>query len=302
LGRNTCTTQDLSLSKFYLMTNIPLHLLTDKTNLGLKLIYFKKGDVFVDNDGILSPHRDDHYIFFLLESGSGSIMIDFVDMPLPEHSLYYILPTQVHQRIKNYEADGWMIAVDTALIPPECRQVFESTLVLQQPHVLSTVYLQQFRELLALLFLKYKEDHTGRFYVLSVHSLLQSFSAIAASCYNGDMDMNLKMSRPAQLKSQFKDLLTAEIRTIKSPAVFAARLYVSEAYLSEILRKTTGFPPIYWIHQEVIMEAKRLLYYSDLTVKEIAHTLGYTDHSYFSRLFRKNAGVSALAFREQYRK
>ena len=284
------------------MTNIPLHLLTDRTNLGLYLKYFKKGDVVVDEEAILSAHRDDHYMFFLLESGSGSVMIDFIDMPLPEHSLYYILPTQVHQRIKNYAADGWVIAVDTALVPPECRNVFESTLILQQPHVLSAAHLQQFRELLALLLVKYNEDNAGPFYVLAVHSMLQSFLAIAATCYNGDANMNLKVSRPAQLKSQFKDLLTTEIRTVKSPAAFAAMLHVSEAYLSEILKKTTGFPPSYWIQQEVIMEAKRLLYYSDLTVKEIAHTLGYADHSYFSRLFSKNTGTSAIAFRDRYRK
>ncbi|MBB6107664.1 AraC-type DNA-binding protein [Mucilaginibacter lappiensis] len=284
------------------MTNIPLHLLADRTNLGLYLKYFKKGEVVVDDEAILSAHRDDHYMFFLLENGSGSVMIDFIDMPLPEHSLYYILPTQVHQRIKNYAADGWVIAVDTALIPPECRTVFESTLILQQPHVLNAAYLQQFRDLLALLFVKYMEDNAGPFYILAIHSLLQSFFAIAATCYNGDADMNLKVSRPVQLKSQFKDLLTTEIRTVKSPAAFAAKLNVSEAYLSEILKKTTGFPPSYWIQQEVIMEAKRLLYYSDLTVKEIAHTLGYTDHSYFSRLFSKITGTSAIAFRDQYRK
>lgn len=50
------------------------------------------------------------------------------------------------------------------------------------------------------------------------------------------------------------------------------------------------------------MEAKRLLYYSQLTVKEIAHDLGYEDHSYFSRMFRKVTGVSAITFRDQYRK
>ncbi len=284
------------------MTNIPLHFLKDKTSLGLRLKYFKKGDIFVDNEGVLSAHRDDHYIFFLLESGSGSVMIDFIDVPLPEHSLYYILPTQVHQRIQNHATDGWVIAVDTALIPPECRNVFENNLLLQKPHLLSTSYLQQFRELMALLFLKYKEDNSGSFYVLAIHSLLQSFFAIAATCYSGGVAMNLKVSRPLQLKNQFKNLLTAEIRTLKSPAAFAAKLNVSEAYLSEILKKTTGFPPSYWIQREIIMEAKRLLYYSDLTVKEIAHDLGYTDHSYFSRLFSKNTGTSAIVFREQYRK
>lgn len=284
------------------METIPLHLLKDKTTLGLHLKYFKKGEVFFDDEVTSVAHRDDHYIFFLLESGSGSVMIDFVDMSLPQQSLYYILPTQVHQRIQNQNANGWFIAVDTALVPPACRHIFENTLALQQPHSLNNDTFEQFQHLLALLFLKYNENNTGQFYVMAVHSLLQSLCAFAATCYTNDMDMNLKVSRAVQLRSQFKDLLTSEIRKIKSPKAFAAKLNVSEAYLSEILKKTTGFPPSYWIQQEVIIEAKRLLYYSDLTVKEISHTLGYNDHSYFSRLFNKITDVSALTFRQQYRK
>jgi AraC-like DNA-binding protein len=50
------------------------------------------------------------------------------------------------------------------------------------------------------------------------------------------------------------------------------------------------------------MEAKRLLYYSDMNVKQIAHTLGYDDHAYFSRQFRKVTGITPLGFRVQYRK
>ena len=50
-----------------------------------------------------------------------------------------------------------------------------------------------------------------------------------------------------------------------------------------------------------MMEAKRLLYYTELSIKEISNQLGYTDHSYFSRFFRKATGMSASYFRKQYR-
>ena len=111
-----------------------------------------------------------------------------------------------------------------------------------------------------------------------------------------------KITRPVELTNQFKSLLAAEARSIKSPASYASRLNVTEGYLNESLKKTTGFTVSYWIQQEVILEAKRLLYHTQLNVKEISHILGYDDHSYFSRLFRKAAGISAIAFREHYRK
>lgn len=282
------------------MKNIPVHLLKDRTSLGLHIKRLENINHSPEEEDKLGAHRDDHYIFFLLEKAFGSFKIDFNEIQLSGSKLYYVLPTQVHHRFKTGE--GWAIFVDTALIPPECRSVFEGSLLLQQPYALNEIQLSQCRNLLTLLCEKYEEDSTDPFYIMGLHALLQSFLAIAAGCYNGDADQNLKTSRPEQLTRQFKNLLVADLHSNKSPSDYAAMLNVSESYLSEAIKKTTGFPVSYWIQQEVMTEAKRLLYYSQLTVKEIAHTLGYTDHSYFSRLFRKVAGTSAITFREQYRK
>ena len=53
--------------------------------------------------------------------------------------------------------------------------------------------------------------------------------------------------------------------------------------------------------QEIMLEAKRLLYHSNCSVKEIAHELGYEDHTYFSRLFKKTVGDTPGEFRRHYR-
>ena len=78
-------------------------------------------------------------------------------------------------------------------------------------------------------------------------------------------------------------------------------LSITSSYLNEVVKETSGQPVSHWIQNEVMMEAKRLLYYTDLSIKEIAFGLGYEDHAYFSRLFRKVAGRSAGQFREEYR-
>ncbi len=284
------------------MNSIPVHLLQDRTTLGMQLKRFEMGDLPEEDEALLGAHRDDHYIFFLLEQGSGSLMIDFHEVRLSGGMLYYILPSQVHHRIRTALVEGWFIAVDTALIPSECRMVFEGGLLLQQPYLLNKVQLGQVHNLLTLLQEKFLEERTNPFYIPVIHALLQSFLVIAAGCYNVSLGKDVKVSRPSELTRAFKKLLVAELRTNKSPADYASMLNVSESYLSESLKKITGAPVSYWIQQEVMLEAKRLLYYSELTVKQIAHNLGYADHSYFSRLFRKVTGSSAIAFRQQYRK
>jgi AraC-like DNA-binding protein len=284
------------------MKDIPLHQLRDRTSSGLHIKHFKIGQPY--NDDIISQgaHRDDHYIFFVLQKGTASLMIDFHELSLETGSLYYILPRQVHHRIRNEHADGWFIAVDTVLIPPDCRDIFESQLLLQQPYALNETQLKESKTLLTLLLEKYEENDSNNFHMMVVRSLLQTFLGIAAGFYSNVTGTNSKLTRTLELSKEFKKLLVTNIREIKSPSAYASRLNVSANYLNEVIKNVTGFPVSYWIQEEVMIEAKRLLYYSQLNVKEIAHSLGYEDHAYFSRFFKKAAGVSALAFREEYRK
>ena len=284
------------------MSQIPVHILKERTTLGFHLKRLKQGEVIDDHAGILKAHRDDHYNFFIQESGSDLMMVDFNEIGLTGSQIYYILPSQVHHRVFKEAVNGWFIAVDTALITAECRKVFEGSLLLQQPFTLSDVQTRHCGDLLMLIHQKYLQTEGDQFQIGALHALLQSFLSTAAGCYNGYSGMSIRASRLTQLTGQFKGLLVDNLHLKKRPSDYAAMLHVSEAYLSEALKKTTGFPVSYWIHQEVMMEAKRLLFYSQQTVKEIAHHLGYADHSYFSRLFRKVTGLSAIAFREQYRK
>ncbi|GAA3988643.1 helix-turn-helix domain-containing protein [Mucilaginibacter dorajii] len=283
------------------MKDIPVHQLKERATSGLEIHRFLEGDM-PKADEPLGAHRDDHYLFFLLEGGLASMMNDFQEVHFEASQLYYVLPGQVHHRIKNFEAFGWFIAVDTMLLSPDYRSIFENQLIMQQPYRLTDVQLNQCKNLLNLLYEKYCEDESRTFYLPVVHSLLQSFLGMAACCFSHTGNQRLMTSRPVQLAQQFKKLLVEHVREVKSPSAYANMLNVSETYLNEALKKVTGMSVSYWIQQELLLEAKRLLYYSQMNVKEIAHTLGYDDHAYFSRLFKKTEGSTPLSFRKGYRK
>jgi AraC family transcriptional activator of pobA len=284
------------------MKDIPVHQLKERSNLGLDIKRFLPWELVAEEHQVLNAHRDDHYIFFLVDSGSATIMIDFHEITIVNGTLFYVLPGQVHHGVGNDMAGGWFMAVDTLLIPPDCRKVFENQLLLQQPIVLSDVQMRQSQQLFNLLQEKLKEDSQNSFYLPVIHSLLQSFIGIAAGCFSQVNGPGMQLSRPFELSRQFKILLVDHIHTEKSPSAYAALLNVSETYLNEALKKATGLPVSYWILNEVMLEAKRLLFYSNQNVKEIAHTLGYEDHAYFSRLFKKAEGRTPLTFRAAYHK
>ncbi|MNJ62533.1 HTH-type transcriptional activator RhaS [compost metagenome] len=70
------------------------------------------------------------------------------------------------------------------------------------------------------------------------------------------------------------------------------------ATLGRLCQEHLGMTPMNVINARLVLEAKRMLGHSSLSVKEIAHELGFVDVGYFSRFFRKQAGVSPSGFRE----
>jgi AraC-like DNA-binding protein len=76
-------------------------------------------------------------------------------------------------------------------------------------------------------------------------------------------------------------------------------LHVTTNHLNETVKGTLGQPAGMIIRERLLLEAKRLLRYSDSPVAEIATHLNFEDPSYFSRFFKKHTGFSPSEFREQ---
>jgi len=188
------------------------------------------------------------------------------------------------------------------LIAIELRSVFENRLNLQLPCKLSGYELDQYDNLLNLLQNELTQRKGDQYYLSIIHSLAQTFLAMAASNYNSLDSIENKHSRSAEIAGKFKNLLSINIKEIKSPSAYASMLNISTGHLNEAIKGITGSTVSYWIQQEVFNEAKRLLYHGDADVKEIAYELGFDDYSYFIRSFRKVCGLSPLKFRSLNRK
>ena len=101
------------------------------------------------------------------------------------------------------------------------------------------------------------------------------------------------------LKSYFDE---GKLRDQGLPSVkeLAERLNISPRYLSDLLKQETGKTAMELIHISLIGEAKNLLYLAENGVAEIAYQLGFENTSYFSRLFKKQTGLTPLAFRKHH--
>ena len=280
---------------------IPFHRLTESTDRGYQVdrihIHSKEDSL------VMEAHRDDHYIFLLQETGLSKGMVDFHLFTLKENTVFFILPGQVHSYSESREGStGWFLAIDADIIPGDLRSALDDPMLMRKPFAAMAAELVPMARCLELAHALDKE--AGSFFSRqAIYSLLTSFVALAAGLYDRRrVGGVVKASRPQAITREFRLLLAREYKTLKSPADYAGALHLSAPYLNEAVKDITGFTVSYWIRQEVILEAKRLLFHSSSTVKEIAYQLGYDDHAYFSRLFKKAAGRTPGEFRSHYRK
>ncbi|MDQ3073368.1 MAG: helix-turn-helix transcriptional regulator [Bacteroidota bacterium] len=88
----------------------------------------------------------------------------------------------------------------------------------------------------------------------------------------------------------------------QKPVTYAEHLGISEKHLNELSKTYTGKKISEVIHERLMLEAKRLLLHSALSVKEIGYFLSFEDPSYFTRFFKRKAGKSPARFRNEIRK
>jgi AraC family transcriptional activator of pobA len=246
------------------------------------------------------PHRDENYILAFQDSGRCEIIVDFNHAVIEGAAICCILPGQVHHGVDGQDVNLWVVAVDPELIQRTNRQVFMDAAVRNRFVSLSKNQSELIKTSLKLLD-RFAHSEGVPKHVL--HSMLDACLGLFVMVYQQNPELlSGPELRPATITRQFRNLLMENFRTIKAPKDYAALLNISPSYLNEVVRETSGYPVSHWIHQEIILEAKRVLYYTDDTVKEIATNLGYTDVPYFIRLFGKITGIPPIQFRLKYRR
>lgn len=114
-----------------------------------------------------------------------------------------------------------------------------------------------------------------------------------------DETLELNIHADQELFRDFGRLVELHFRTKHQVADYADLLHFAPKTLANKFSKLKLENPNDVIKTRIVLEAKRLLFYTDLTVKEIAYQLGYEDPAYFNRLFSQKAGISPAEFRKQ---
>jgi AraC-like DNA-binding protein len=243
-------------------------------------------------------HRDDYYIFIFKEKGYAKLMIDFMEYEHTGATVLCILPGQVHLPIERADICCWFLAVDAMLVHDEHKSVFEKISLTESEPELSDDNILDLKYCAEAMHRRFEDGEQLTEHSV-VRSLLSAYVGMIADIYQRGLPASIN-NRCGIITSQFKSLLSANYRTVKSPAQYARQLNISQVYLNQAVKKTTGMNIGECIREEIVTQAKRMLFYTRMSVKEIASELGYDDYAYFTRLFTKASALSPVQFRKKY--
>lgn len=254
------------------------------------------------------PHRHTFYEIVLVTGGRGSHVVDLRRRPLKPPQLCVITPGQVHYWEGVSELNGWVILFDDAflLAHPGDRDLLRALgegngLRLDEPgggeHPEDAAELER---VVTGMLREHAEQRPGMVSVLQayLHILVVRASRLPAGRTEAGQPVAARPGPAALLSQRFARLLTGPGgATGQSVRDWAAELGVSVSHLNESVKAATGRTPGQLIRQAQVLEAKRLLASTSLTVGRVAREVGFTDAAYFCRFFRRETGTTPGEFR-----
>lgn len=279
------------------MNRIPQHKASQYSEYGVVLHRFSS--LGINHTPVSYAHQDDYYVFGLLTKGTACGIIDFKELHLKEGDVFLVQPGQVHRFVSSQDVEGWLMMADSKFVWSDEKCVFDHFSLSASSFKMDEERKEELRQIALLLEHRLK-DGQGQNADSVVSRLSEAFIAVIAEAAQEQNTQQMALSaRQVEIILSFRKMLSEHLSTHRQPSYYASLLNISTVYLNEVVKKVTGMSTALYIKGEVVLQAKRLLVHTHLSVKQIADKLGFDDYAYFSRLFMQATGISPTEFRHQ---
>jgi len=276
-----------------------------------QLAEFKHQDLLISqfapylaiHQNLQHAHKHNFYHLVFFTEGQGSHTIDFEKFEVKPCQLYFMIPGQVHQWNFEGKVNGYVVNFSPGFFQSFLVQTgylnqfsfFSGNTgyaVIDLPVEQQSTVFELFKKLLA----EYEAKKPAALDMIRM-LLLQLFIIVNRL----SSPQILKQASPYNLTllQNFQQLIEKNYLTLRLPKEYAALLYITPNHLNALSHDLLGIPAGEVIRDRVILEAKRLLVNPELGIAEIASQLNFADNSYFTKFFKKQAGVTPEEFRKQ---
>jgi AraC family transcriptional activator of pobA len=247
------------------------------------------------------PHaHPDYGQVIFVRNGRGVMNLEGEDVPF-EGPCALLLPTEcVHGLDYEIDADRWVVTIEVAYLTQINSKLREFLQLWSEPRIISlsdcaeaaTEFYRLIRRL------QHEVESRTLGHVVGTEALLTSLLLMLArgipltSSDHGDASR-----QEIGLADRFRELIDQHYRANLQLQDYASMMGVSLVQLRAACAAATGQSPTKMVHGRVITEAKRNLIFGDMTMEQIAYSLGFSDAAYFTRFFRKEVGQAPSQFR-----
>ncbi len=254
----------------------------------------------------LIPHFHDFFQVFLIQ-GPARLMHDFRDHQVNGVTLFFLAPGQVHTIYPRAASMHGTVASFTQAFfdhqAPPPSMLFELPFFFASTATTPwfSVSAHEAARMVGLFGDLQREYDTGKRGVLEVLRATLRILFIEAARLDAVRAPGEEPTRAALLARQFHLAVEHHFREWQALAPYARLLGVTVNHLNDVIHAETGHSAGELIRHRRLLDAKRLLLHSDMSVSEIGYQTGFHDPSYFSRFFRRAAGRSPADFRREIR-
>ena len=275
----------------------------------LKQFAYKQfGFISFKNDETLLEHISQltDFIKVLFLKAGGKVIIDFKHHKASTDTLFFINKSQVYKLTDIEKSDGILLYYnrDFYCVEIHDNEVSCDGILYNNVYEIPTIPLSKTESgIMQDIFnaIKYEIDHEDVANEEMIRILLKQIIIKATRIWKSEhkIDETVK-TQELEFLRKFSQLVELHFKNLHTVADYAKLLFVTPKNLNKKVTQFGDQSPNEIIKDRIILEAKRLLAHTLLTIKEIGYTLGYEDDAYFIRLFTKQTGISPQQFRKQY--
>ncbi len=242
-------------------------------------------------------HRHPFHQIFLITEGGGSHWVDGEETRIQAPWVMLLAKGKTHLYLPDVKAEGWMFDFGEEFLAEDASWLFSHFVALSNIPLAKDDLLEQATCLARLMWdigkIKAEEARPA------LRHLLSAFLHLLEPRIREQATRNqLHRASDFQLFQAFLRQLDSSFASEKEVDFYARQLRCTARRLGSVCKLVLGKTPQNIIAERCVLEAKRLLVHSNLSIQEIAAGLGCQDQSNFTKSFRKATGETPSGFRK----
>lgn len=251
----------------------------------------------------IRPHaHPDHVQVFLIHRGGGTVRFEDLLQPIPLPGVMVVPAGCVHQFEFQPGTDGHVVTASLGWLQAATASEPALARVVGDPAVLaldgSGIHEPTVRDTFDWLLREFVWSAPGRRTAIMALYLRMLVIVLRLRIAHQALAGPAPLDRDQDLLVRYRALIETHFRRERAPAFYADALAVTVARLNAACKARAGRTASEVLHERILLEAKRILLYTDHAVARVAHMTGFDDPAYFSRFFAQRTGQSPAAWRK----